>query len=79
LSEFTKRMLTALLVLGASAPERSMGTAEVAERLGMDTGTVERGLRELVDAGYAQFEDGPHGQRVCLTGTGVITASSTYS
>jgi predicted transcriptional regulator len=79
MSEYPMKILSALLVLGANNSEKAMSTEEVAEKLGIERSIVEAELKTLVDAGYARVEKRGNGLRVCLTGTGIITASSTYS
>jgi DNA-binding IclR family transcriptional regulator len=79
MSEFPMRVLSALLVLGANTPEKALSVEELAAKLGAEKSTVEAELRTLVDAGYARYDQAAGIRRVCLTGTGIITASSTYS
>jgi DNA-binding MarR family transcriptional regulator len=79
MSEESKKLLSALMVMGAQSPERALGAEELAGKLGMDARTVETELNSLVDAGYADSVGEAGSRRVFLTGTGVITASSTYS
>ena len=79
MSELSKRLLSTLLVLGANSPEKALTIEEVATKLGMHRSTIEPELRALVEAGYARQDEIRGSFRVCLTGTGIITASSTYS
>ena len=79
MSEYPKRMLSALMVMGAQSPGRAMSSEELAERLGIDKEVIETELKSLVEAGYASAVEGPGTLRVYLTGTGIISASSTYS
>jgi len=79
MSESSKRLLSALMVLGAQSPERAIAIDELAARMGLRAQEIESGLKQLVDAGYARMVREPGNSRVYLTGTGIITASSTYS
>lgn len=78
MSESPKRILSLLMVMGAQSPERAMSSEDLAAKLGMGIGAVETELKALVDAGYARVAKGPT-LKVYLSGTGIITASSTYS
>ena len=78
MSDLSKRVLSALMVLGAQAPEKAMTLEELSARLGLKLEETQSEVLGLVRAGYAKEEAGP-GSRVYLTGTGIITASSTYS
>jgi predicted transcriptional regulator len=79
MSESSKRLLSALMVLGAQSPERALPVDELARRLGMGVQEVEADLRQLADSGYANIVQQAGAPKVYLTGTGIITASSTYS
>ena len=79
MSESSKRLLSALMVLGAQSPERAIAIDELAARLGLGAQAIESELEQLVEAGYARMVRQPGTSRVYLTGTGIITASSTYS
>jgi len=79
MSESSKRLLSALMVLGAQSPERAIAIDELAARLGLGAREIEIELKRLVEAGYARMVQQPGNSRVYLTGTGIITASSTYS
>jgi DNA-binding transcriptional ArsR family regulator len=79
MSEASKRILSALMVMGAQSPDRALGRDDLASNLGMDEGVVESELKRLIDAGYAKAIERGGIRRVYLTGTGVITASSAYS
>jgi predicted transcriptional regulator len=79
MSESPKRVLSALLVMGAQSPETAMKIDNLAEKLGVDRGAIESELNSLISAGYAKLADEPASGGVYLTGTGIITASSTYS
>jgi DNA-binding IclR family transcriptional regulator len=79
MSEFPKRLLSSLMVMGAQSPDRALSIDELAGRLGMGRSAVESELKSLVDAGYARFTDESGTEAVYLTATGIITASSTYS
>ena len=79
MSEFPKKILSALMVMGAQSPERAIGIDDLAGKLGMSRSACESELKSLVQAGYARLTDSPQNGGVYLTGTGIITASSTYS
>jgi DNA-binding transcriptional regulator GbsR (MarR family) len=79
MSEFPKRILSSLMVMGAQSPERAMSIDDLAVKLGMRRSAVVSGLKSLVDAGYAKLKDESGTSAVYLTATGIITASSTYS
>lgn len=79
MSENPKIILSALMVMGAQSPDKAMSSDDLAVKLGMDRDVVEAELRVLVNAGYAQVAEGTGALRIYLTGTGIITASSTYS
>jgi biotin operon repressor len=79
MSELPKRILSALMVLGAQTPDKAMSAEEVAAKLGIGSREAVQEIMALVEKGYASvIEDGGR-MRVYLTGTGIITASSTYS
>ena len=79
MSELPKRILSALMVLGAQTPDKAMSAEEVAAKLGIGSREAVQEIMALVEKGYASvIEDGGK-MRVYLTGTGIITASSTYS
>lgn len=67
------------MVMGAQSPERAMTAEELAAKLSLKTEAVAAELNGLVETGYARIVEGALPARVYLTGTGVITASSTYS
>lgn len=67
------------MVLGAQSPEKALATEELAAKLGVGVSEVEVELNRLVEGGYAQTTRQSGTSKVYLTGTGVITASSTYS
>ncbi|HME19295.1 MAG TPA: hypothetical protein VKF15_06155 [Nitrososphaerales archaeon] len=79
MSEFPKRILSSLMVMGAQSPDRAMSIDELAGKLGMARSAVELELKSLIDAGYAKLVDESGTSAVYLTATGIITASSTYS
>lgn len=79
MSEFPKRLLSSLMVMGAQSPDRAMSIEDLAVKLGMGRSAVVSGLKSLIDAGYAKLKDESGTSAVYLTATGVITASSTYS
>jgi DNA-binding IscR family transcriptional regulator len=79
MSESSKRLLSALMVLGAQSPERALSVDELATKLGIGAREVEMELKQLAEAGYARIERQTGTSKVYLTGTGIITASSTYS
>jgi Fic family protein len=67
------------MVLGAQSPENALASEELAAKLGAGLADVEAELKRLVEGGYAATTRQSGTQKVYLTGTGVITASSTYS
>jgi DNA-binding IclR family transcriptional regulator len=79
LSESSKRLLSLLMVLGAQSPEKALTSEELAAKLGVGASDVEAELKRLVEGGYAETTAQSGTPKVYLTGTGVITASSTYS
>jgi predicted ArsR family transcriptional regulator len=79
MSELSKRILSALMVMGAQTPDKAMNAEEVAAKLGIGRREATQELKALVEKGYASVVDGRGTMRVYLTGTGIITASSTYS
>jgi DNA-binding transcriptional regulator GbsR (MarR family) len=79
MSEFPKRILSLLMVMGAQSSDRAMSIDELATKLGMGRSAVESELKSLIDAGYAKLMDESGTRAVYLTATGIITASSTYS
>ena len=79
MSDSSKRLLSALMVLGAQSPERALSMDELAGRLGVGAKEIESELNQLVGAGYARIVRQAGASKVYLTGTGIITASSTYS
>lgn len=79
MSEEPKKLLSAMLVLGAQSPEKAMSIEELASKLAEEEEMVEAEVGALVRAGYAKMAEGSAGRRFYLSGTGIITASSTYS
>lgn len=79
MSESSKRLLSLLMVLGAQSPEKALTKEELAAKLGVGVSEVEAELQRLVEGGYAETTGQPGSPKIYLTGTGVITASSTYS
>ena len=79
MSEFRKSLLSALMVRGAQSEASAVDSKDLASELGLAPGTIEAELKDLIKAGYAQRVQGDQELKVFLTGTGVITASSTYS
>jgi DNA-binding IscR family transcriptional regulator len=79
MSDSSKQLLSALMVLGAQSPERALAVEDLAVKLGLELSQVEAELAHLLDAGYADTTVKSGARMVYLTGTGIITASSTYS
>jgi DNA-binding MarR family transcriptional regulator len=79
MSERSKQLLSTLLVLGAQSPERALASDELATKIGVKVSDIEGELKRLLDAGYAKITSSSGTPKVYLTGTGIITASSTYS
>jgi predicted transcriptional regulator len=67
------------MVLGAQTPERAMTLEDLVTKLGIDRTTAQKEVDGLISAGYAQSRWESGTSRFYLTGTGIITASSTYS
>jgi hypothetical protein len=67
------------MVMGAQSPEKAMTADELALKLSLQAEAVGAELNGLVKTGYARMVEGVVPVRVYLTGTGIITASSTYS
>ena len=78
MSELSKRILSALMVLGAQSPEKALSAADLAAKLGVEQADAQKEVDGLVKGGYAKVASQEEG-KVFLTGTGIITASSTYS
>ena len=79
MSDSSKRLLSVLLVLGAQSPEKALEVGDIALKLGTAVPSVEEELAQMVRAGYAMTITTSGTKRAYLTGTGIITASSTYS
>lgn len=79
MSEITKKILSLLMVTGAHAPERGLTMEEVGAKINVPPALVANEVNEMVADGYVQIVMSEGQPRVYLTGTGVITASSTYS
>lgn len=79
MSELPKRILSLLMVGGAQSPEKAVTIEELGAKLNAPPEAVSTELNELIAEGYVQLimEEGQ--ARAYLTGTGIITASSTYS
>jgi DNA-binding IclR family transcriptional regulator len=67
------------MVLGAQSPESALSSEDLAAKLGADVSHVEEEMKLLVEAGYAETVSQSGTWKIYLTGTGIITASSTYS
>jgi predicted transcriptional regulator len=79
LSDLRRRILSALMVRGAQSSASAMGVDDLGAELGVARTIIETELKEMVSGGYAALIEGQGGAKVYLTGTGIITASSTYS
>jgi len=79
LSELPKRILSLLMVGGAQSPEKAVTIEELGTKLSAPPEAVSTELNELIVGGYVQLIMGEGQARAYLTGTGIITASSTYS
>ena len=79
MSELPKRILSLLMVGGAQSPEKAVTIEELGTKLSAPPAAVSTELNELIVAGYVQLIMNEGQARAYLTGTGVITASSTYS
>jgi hypothetical protein len=67
------------MVSGAQSARRAVRPEELAAKLAVPSEMVATEINELVVLGYAEVIGGEMTPRVYLTGTGIITASSTYS
>lgn len=67
------------MVAGAQSVERAMPVEDLAAKLSVPQAEVADELNGLVGANYARVVGEGRAPSVYLTGTGVITASSTYS
>jgi DNA-binding IscR family transcriptional regulator len=79
MNELSKRALSTLMVAGAQSVEKAMSVEELAAKLNVPRADVAVEVDGLVGANYARAVGGGGNPSVYLTGTGVITASSTYS
>jgi len=79
MSEAPKILLSTLMVLGAQSPEKALTIEEFATKLGIGVDELRPELDRLTRAGYAVTTRQEGKEKVYLTGTGVITASSAYS
>jgi hypothetical protein len=79
MNELAKRTLSTLMVAGAQSVEKAMSVEELASKLSVPAAEVSAEVDRLVGSNYARFAGGGGTPFVYLTGTGVITASSTYS
>lgn len=79
MNELAKRVLSTLMVSGAQSRERALAIEEIAAKVQVPPETVVTEVNELVVDSYAEVVVVDGVPRVHLTGTGVITASSTYS
>ena len=79
MGEITKRILSLLMVSGAQNEARALTMEELGAKINVPTGLVATEVNEMVADGYVQLIVSEGQPRVYLTGTGVITASSTYS
>jgi DNA-binding IscR family transcriptional regulator len=78
-SETGKRVLSALLIVGAQSRDQAEPTARLAVRLEVDVDGLEKSLGELQKKGYVVMFEKDGSVRVYLTSIGIVTASSTYS
>lgn len=79
MSELSKRVLSLLMVAGAQSAERAMPIEDLATKLNVPLAEIAIEVDGLVGGNYARVVGGGGIPAVYLTGTGVITASSTYS
>jgi hypothetical protein len=79
MNELSKRALSTLMVAGAQSVEKAMTVEDLAAKLNSPPAEVAVEVDGLVGANYARVVGGGRNPFVYLTGTGVITASSTYS
>lgn len=79
MGEMSKAVLSALLISGAQLPEKAMGSADLASKLGVEISSLEAEIEELVRGGYVVSLQRNGVPNVYLSPAGIITASSTYS
>ncbi len=79
MSELGKKVLSALLIVGAQSREMSESAAHLASRLELQAGSLEKDLRDLQAKGYVTLFEKDGTLMVYLTTIGIVTASSTYS
>ena len=79
MSEIGKKILSLLMVSGAQVPTKGLTMEEVSAKISVPPALVAVEVNEMVVDGYVQLAMDEGQARVYLTGTGVITASSTYS
>ena len=79
MSETRKRVLSALLIVGAQSSEKAESTSHLAERLGVDVDSLENDIVDLQSRGYVILYTKEGVKKAYLTSTGIVTASSTYS
>ena len=79
MSEIGKKILSLLMVSGAQVPTKGLTMEEVSAKINVPPALVAVEVNEMVVDGYVQLAMDGGQARVYLTGTGVITASSTYS
>ena len=78
MGEISKRVLSALLILGTVA-EKAMEGADLANKLGLEVSSLEAEIEELVRGGYLISSQRNGVPNVYLSTAGIIAASSTYS
>ena len=79
MSETRKKVLSALLIVGAQSRDQAEPTARLAARLEVGLESLEKDLSDLQGKGYVVLFEKEGGRRVYLSSTGIVTASSTYS
>ena len=79
MSELSKRILSLLMVGGAQSSAKAMTVEELGAKLTAPPEAVSTELNDLIASGYVELVVDEGQPRAYLTGTGIITASSTYS
>ncbi len=79
MSETGKKVLSALLIVGAQSRDQAEPTARLAARLEVGVEHLEEDLLDLQGKGYVVLFEKSGTPMVYLSSTGIVTASSTYS
>ncbi len=79
MSETGKKVLSALLIVGAQSRDQAEPIARLAARLEVGAKSLEGDLLDLQGKGYVVLFEKGGTPMVYLSSTGIVTASSTYS